>query len=856
MTQRVTKVRVFVASPGDVQKERDSLPGVVEELNTTLGQRLGFVAELVRWETHCRPAMGRPQGVINEQIGEYDIFIGTMWKRFGSPTGEADSGTEEEFNLAYERWRRDHRLHIAFYFCQAPYTLNSKEEAEQAGKVLGFKNELKGKGLVWEYQDAGVFADTIRRHLYPILLEMFLPTASEAPAEVVNRPLPPAEVPDEQVQQDAGIAFGKPEAAERQTGEQQIAESVSSLGEAVRREDFARGARFSGDLDDFQLLRLQLLMSTWLVAHISSSTLSTHEANRLYLNRERLRPTGPEFVSLLRMLINDHLGYVPGWYWFKGLEEADIELVILDLALSDPHNLVRQRAFELLALSRVPLPDTVRERVAWTVTSDSSPEVRRAALLYVGTAGGQAYLPVVGSALVDRERSVSSQAKVSKYLLLARAEPNRALSELLGETDVEVKDILDELLRGAREIAAATLLKALGHSNDEVRFFAIEELNRRGELTAESALDLKGDKYDPVKAAAYRLLVERGSEVEDKEIVYDLPVDYFGRLASRNLISRPRRPINREQIVLNFYRRYDAGRLAQMTGWDQLAGHEAYRALAVEHFPEFAERLREDLRTDFAADAERYYRSELEEWQRMAATPINRAHASSLIPTELSLLSALKQTRTEREKPTPESMARSSVEGRKAYYVAAALAGLARNGSHDDSVLIRRFLSHDDNDVRIEAVSALRRCGDADDVRALVEIAEGGDGLLQELSAEAALTLAGDRREVAARFFATGDEILVSVTVTDLIAHGNTPAVGEFLRPYLYNPDEKVRTRVMAFFISRYEKRELEDLLALYTGEEVYYYDVVCCFDRILYAPPRLRRSYHKTVENGFFGLL
>src|SRR5438552_9057076 len=125
MTERVTKVRLFVSSPSDVQRERESLPAVIDEINTTIGQRLGFIIELVRWETHCHPAMGRPQSVINNQIGKYDIFIGIMWKRFGTPTGEADSGTEEEFNLAYDEWRRAKELHIAFYFSQAKYKLNS-----------------------------------------------------------------------------------------------------------------------------------------------------------------------------------------------------------------------------------------------------------------------------------------------------------------------------------------------------------------------------------------------------------------------------------------------------------------------------------------------------------------------------------------------------------------------------------------------------------------------------------------------------------------------------------------------------------------------------------------------------------
>jgi hypothetical protein len=48
MAELVTKVRILLASPGDVQKERDSLPTIVAELNNTIGLHLGFVIELVR----------------------------------------------------------------------------------------------------------------------------------------------------------------------------------------------------------------------------------------------------------------------------------------------------------------------------------------------------------------------------------------------------------------------------------------------------------------------------------------------------------------------------------------------------------------------------------------------------------------------------------------------------------------------------------------------------------------------------------------------------------------------------------------------------------------------------------------
>src|SRR5437870_2760491 len=74
------KIRIFVASPGDVQSERDQLVKVVRELNLTIGAiapEKNVVLELVRWETHVHPGLGSDaQKVVNSQIGEYDIFVG------------------------------------------------------------------------------------------------------------------------------------------------------------------------------------------------------------------------------------------------------------------------------------------------------------------------------------------------------------------------------------------------------------------------------------------------------------------------------------------------------------------------------------------------------------------------------------------------------------------------------------------------------------------------------------------------------------------------------------------------------------------------------------------------------------
>jgi HEAT repeat protein len=193
---------------------------------------------------------------------------------------------------------------------------------------------------------------------------------------------------------------------------------------------------------------------------------------------------------------------------------------------------------------------------------------------------------------------------------------------------------------------------------------------------------------------------------------------------------------------------------------------------------------------------------------------------------------------------------------RKSEYVKAALAGLARNGSAADVELGRKFLFDSEIDIRIDAVRVIQKCGTAHDVTDMIRIATSSDALLQELAAEAALNLGPTPLSIAAKFLDGNDEILLSITIADLIRKGDKESTGAFLTPYLKSPNDAVRTRVVAFFVMRFDKTELEDLLSRYTQSETYYYDVVCCLDRALYSPPRLASAYLSQLKSTFYGLL
>lgn len=168
MPRSETIVVAFVASPGDLEPERNKLEEVIRELNVTWSKNLGVRLELVRWETSAYPGIGEDaQDVVNQQIGDsYDIFIGLMWSRFGTQTGRAGSGTEEEFRRAKHMYETDpSSIRIMFYFKDAPVS-PSKLNPQDLAKIQAFKSSLGEEGvLYWTFESVDDFANLARMHL-------------------------------------------------------------------------------------------------------------------------------------------------------------------------------------------------------------------------------------------------------------------------------------------------------------------------------------------------------------------------------------------------------------------------------------------------------------------------------------------------------------------------------------------------------------------------------------------------------------------------------------------------------------------------------------------------------------------
>ena len=170
--------KCFIASPSDTEKEREICEQVFSEINKNLGKVYNFRIESLRWENDVRPSFGTDgQDVINKQIGnDYELFIGIMYKKFGTPTSNAGSGTEEEFNNAYNRYIRngENNVEIMFYFNnKAPVNLSDINTTELE-KVNSFKSKVSELGgLYCEYEGYDDFEKKLRYHINNYFIEKY-----------------------------------------------------------------------------------------------------------------------------------------------------------------------------------------------------------------------------------------------------------------------------------------------------------------------------------------------------------------------------------------------------------------------------------------------------------------------------------------------------------------------------------------------------------------------------------------------------------------------------------------------------------------------------------------------------------
>jgi hypothetical protein len=177
MSYNCRAYRILIASPSDVDAEREIAVRVIQEWNDLYSYTRGVVLLPLRWETHSAPEYGtRPQEAINRAVvDQCDLLVGIFWTRVGTPTGVADSGTLEEIDRVARAGKP-----IMLYFSKVG-TDPEQIDLDQLRRLNTFKAATYPNALTESYKSQVDFRDKFARQLELRVRELQRADASGGP---------------------------------------------------------------------------------------------------------------------------------------------------------------------------------------------------------------------------------------------------------------------------------------------------------------------------------------------------------------------------------------------------------------------------------------------------------------------------------------------------------------------------------------------------------------------------------------------------------------------------------------------------------------------------------------------------
>ncbi len=164
-TKQLTPVKLVLCGPNDVAKEIGIAKDVVENWNQLNAEARGIWVKHHHWLTDVYPDLAdRSQDVPNRQIVDpAKILVAIFWSRFGTPTGIADSGTQEEILRAANQKKK-----VMVYFSD----LEPKPpdaDAHQIESLWQFRQTLRARGIARNFNSRAEFRKLFEDHLVLVL---------------------------------------------------------------------------------------------------------------------------------------------------------------------------------------------------------------------------------------------------------------------------------------------------------------------------------------------------------------------------------------------------------------------------------------------------------------------------------------------------------------------------------------------------------------------------------------------------------------------------------------------------------------------------------------------------------------
>jgi len=490
-------IKVFLASPGDLAEERKVAKEIVDEFNSQLADALGYQVELVGWEDTL-PGIGRPQAIINRDLDGCDLFIGMLWKRWGTPPGTEPytSGFEEEFDRSMSRNAREGRPEINLLLKDLDAS-SLADPGNHLKKVIEFRDHVfaEKKLLAGTFADVRDFEGKFRKCIQGYVIALAdKDKASES--EKDQAPL-----------------------AETQTtpANEPGPTTPLSVEGAIFLRNFLTTAEKATDespLAADDVARVRLLSIIAAVHGNDPQSLGSHDANLLFKARTKFEFGRRELNGLL----GDGLAHfkhenVPLWHWVAAVDGFKNNILPIYSVFGTIDR--RVGALKSMRLIAEPIADEEhfgrKEIVQRWLDKATETEVRVAALEYLSECGQPTDLPYITEEFARNETRTTSAAANAIIRITLRDDRRAALESLYTLQPSTVnQDLLDALFSRDAEFNDDILLRGLSHRSVLVRTTVVNLLQKRQALVASVAEPLLNDSDAEVRFAALRALVASG----------------------------------------------------------------------------------------------------------------------------------------------------------------------------------------------------------------------------------------------------------------------------------------------------------------------------------------------------------
>lgn len=161
MPKNIVQYDLLISCPGDITSEISIIEDAVSQFNTQFSDALGISIRTKHWRKNSyAQSGGKPQSLLNEQfVNDCDAAVAILWTRFGTPTEEYGSGTEEEVEIMLSSGKQ-----VFMYFSDKPLSPSQMNE-DSYKKVQSFREKYKDRGIYFTYSSDDEFKKLFFAHL-------------------------------------------------------------------------------------------------------------------------------------------------------------------------------------------------------------------------------------------------------------------------------------------------------------------------------------------------------------------------------------------------------------------------------------------------------------------------------------------------------------------------------------------------------------------------------------------------------------------------------------------------------------------------------------------------------------------